>query len=231
MTGRRAAQRQETETRIRQAALAVFARMGFAAATMDCIATEAGVTKPTLYSYFDSKDALFAAVLLAPREDMLLPIAAGQSDAHVTQMHGFAWQYARVVLRDDYLSLARLVIGEAQRHPDSARPIKGTGQIWCWLGRPISWRGTERWAICGSMTRNSRRRIFGADPVRSPQPRATTARRSAKTDRGRALYRKWIARVPAGLFLGAGQRPWPFVCHPSRVARNRVTKNRGSPAP
>ena len=118
MTGRRAAQRQETETRIRQAALAVFARMGFAAATMDCIATEAGGTKPTLSSCFDSKDALFAAVLLAPREDMLLPIAAGQSDAHVTQMHGFAWQYARVVLRADYLSLARLVIGKAQKHPE-----------------------------------------------------------------------------------------------------------------
>lgn len=50
-------------TQILDAAMAVFAREGFAKARMDDIAEEAGLSKGTLYLYFDSKDALIAALL------------------------------------------------------------------------------------------------------------------------------------------------------------------------
>ncbi|MFN3985339.1 MAG: TetR/AcrR family transcriptional regulator [Rhodocyclaceae bacterium] len=45
------------------AALALFVEKGFAATRLDDIAARAGVSKGTLYLYFDSKEALFRAVI------------------------------------------------------------------------------------------------------------------------------------------------------------------------
>lgn len=45
-----------------EAAARMFVQHGFRKASMDEIAREAGVSKPTLYAYFADKDALFAAV-------------------------------------------------------------------------------------------------------------------------------------------------------------------------
>ena len=46
-----------------EAAIKVFARHGYVAASVDEVAWEAGVTKGAVYSNFSSKDALFAAVI------------------------------------------------------------------------------------------------------------------------------------------------------------------------
>lgn len=54
--------REERRDRILDAAATVFSRRAFNHASMNEIAQEAGVGKPTLYRYFDSKDALFGAV-------------------------------------------------------------------------------------------------------------------------------------------------------------------------
>ena len=53
--------KQERPQEILAAALGVFAEKGFAGARMDDIAQRAGVTKGTIYLYFESKDALFDA--------------------------------------------------------------------------------------------------------------------------------------------------------------------------
>ena len=52
------------------AALDLFVERGFAATKMDDIAAKAGVSKGTLYLYFDSKEALFKAVI----EQGVLPL-------------------------------------------------------------------------------------------------------------------------------------------------------------
>jgi len=52
----------EKEYSLVRAATEVFRRQGYAAATMDAIAAEAGVAKGTLYLYFDNKEDLFFAV-------------------------------------------------------------------------------------------------------------------------------------------------------------------------
>jgi len=52
----------EKEYNLVRAATEVFRRQGFAAATMESIAAEAGVAKGTLYLYFDDKEDLFFAV-------------------------------------------------------------------------------------------------------------------------------------------------------------------------
>ncbi len=56
------AKRREKEHRIIDAAIRVMAEHGFQRSKMEDIASEAGITKVTLYSYFSSKDALYYAV-------------------------------------------------------------------------------------------------------------------------------------------------------------------------
>ena len=53
----------ERTAQIVEAAIAVFSRLGFHKARMDDIAREAGVSKGTLYWYFESKDAITKALL------------------------------------------------------------------------------------------------------------------------------------------------------------------------
>jgi TetR/AcrR family fatty acid metabolism transcriptional regulator len=53
----------ERTAQIIEAAVATFVRLGLADARMEDIAAEAGLSKATLYLYFDSKDALIAAIL------------------------------------------------------------------------------------------------------------------------------------------------------------------------
>src|SRR5678816_2676989 len=48
---------------ILDAALAVFAEKGFAGARMEDIAARAGVTKGTIYLYFESKEAVFKSLV------------------------------------------------------------------------------------------------------------------------------------------------------------------------
>lgn len=61
------------------AALEVFARRGFAAATIDEIAREAGLGKGTVYQYFDSKENLFFAGFRAVVDGMLAAARARAS--------------------------------------------------------------------------------------------------------------------------------------------------------
>ena len=66
---------------------------------MDDIAAEAGLTKPTLYQYFPSKDDLFLAIMAEERDHMLASFDH-TGDAHmVAELHDFSWHYAEIVLR------------------------------------------------------------------------------------------------------------------------------------
>jgi len=124
---RRAQNRQDKERRILDAALRVFADHGYRAATMDLIAEAAGLTKPTLYQYFPGKDALFTAMLNVPRERMLSAVEGDIARPLADQLHDFAWTYADTVMRPDFLSLARLIIGEAQRFPEIGTAYQASG--------------------------------------------------------------------------------------------------------
>ncbi|WP_341677566.1 TetR/AcrR family transcriptional regulator [Niveibacterium sp. SC-1] len=69
------------------AALELFVEKGFAATRLEEIAGRAGVSKGTLYLYFDSKEALFESVI---REGLLPLIEAGET---ITQfMPGGGWE-------------------------------------------------------------------------------------------------------------------------------------------
>ena len=62
----------ERERRILEAALKVFSEMGYSGANMDAVALEANLSKPTLYQYFQSKEALFSAMMLGERDQIVV---------------------------------------------------------------------------------------------------------------------------------------------------------------
>lgn len=64
----------QNRKRILEAALEVFSAQGFRGATLDQIAAEAGLSKPNLLYYFDSKEAIHAALLTGLLTDWLEPL-------------------------------------------------------------------------------------------------------------------------------------------------------------
>ncbi|WP_137109697.1 TetR/AcrR family transcriptional regulator [Rhodobacter sp. SY28-1] len=124
---RRQQNRLNRERAILDAALKVFAAQGYTGASMDAVAAEAGVTKPTLYSYFPSKESLFQAMMLGKRDAMLDVFEHPSQAGMVGDLLIFAWAYADTVMRPEMLSLARLIIGEVQRFPEIGRAYQASG--------------------------------------------------------------------------------------------------------
>ncbi|MDQ2717910.1 MAG: TetR/AcrR family transcriptional regulator [Chloroflexota bacterium] len=111
--------------RIHQAAQTVFMRYGFEGASMDAIAEEAQVSKPTLYRYYQNKEALFVAVLeqLAlhqPSEGDLLAFQGTPMNSLPTLEHALTvWAQTTLenIMQPTYLGLLRLLIAELPRFP------------------------------------------------------------------------------------------------------------------
>ncbi|NEY91643.1 TetR/AcrR family transcriptional regulator [Tabrizicola oligotrophica] len=115
------------ERRILDSALKVFADQGYSGTSMDAIAALAGVSKPTLYQYFGSKEQLFGAIMAEQRDTMLGAFEEPDGLGLVPELWAFSWHYAGTVLRPEFLSLARLIIGEAQRFPEIGRAYQAAG--------------------------------------------------------------------------------------------------------
>lgn len=67
----------DTQARIVQAALELFAERSYEAATTQAIAARAGVTEKTLFRHFGSKDALFTRTVYPALFRLLEPVALG----------------------------------------------------------------------------------------------------------------------------------------------------------
>jgi AcrR family transcriptional regulator len=110
-----------------EAALDVFFEKGFAAARLEDIAARAGVSKGTVYLYFDSKEDVFEALVHAIPEanvEQLRAVAADQSvpaDAMLRRVLTFVGAF----LRDERMQkFPRLIIGEGGRFPKLAETYK-----------------------------------------------------------------------------------------------------------
>ena len=95
----------DRRTQLLQAAESVFASKGYADTTMADIAEAAGVTRPTVYAYFSSKDDVLAGVAGAVREHFLsLQEQAGQTAAETFELtlrqylHEFIKHYGVLVV-------------------------------------------------------------------------------------------------------------------------------------
>src|SRR3954463_5996675 len=60
---RREIKQEQTRARLLEAAAAVFAQSGYHVATLEEVASEVGLTKGAVYSNFESKEALFLALV------------------------------------------------------------------------------------------------------------------------------------------------------------------------
>lgn len=105
------------------AALEVFAEKGFAAARLDEIARRAGVSKGTLYLYFEAKEDLFRAVIrdtVEPSIEKLQAIMAVDlpfPDLVRAVLARFADMTSRVPVG----AVAKMVIGESRNFPKLAK--------------------------------------------------------------------------------------------------------------
>jgi len=108
---------------ILDAALAVFAEKGYAAARMDDIAQRAGVTKGTIYLYFESKEAVFRGLVQESIGATIQGVTAAAA-----QFEGSAVDLLRMVLRgigtfvhtSDRVVLPKIFIAEAGNFPSLA---------------------------------------------------------------------------------------------------------------
>jgi len=76
-TSRVRPRREDVRAQILEAAIAVFYREGYGAASIQKIAAEAGFTKGAVYSNFDSKQALFGAIMRARFSEASLAVLEG----------------------------------------------------------------------------------------------------------------------------------------------------------
>ena len=112
-----------------EAALALFAEKGFAAARMEDIAARAGVAKGTLYLYFPSKEAVFEALvrtLIVPNLDLAETAAASHQGPVAPLLRRVAPLLAAIIRDGRLVVLPRLLIGELHKFPDLARFYKAT---------------------------------------------------------------------------------------------------------
>ncbi len=123
----RAVRRRRKEARpaeLTAAALDLFVEKGFAATRLDDVAARAGVSKGTLYLYFDSKEALFRAVV----EEAIVPllVAAEQQMAVYEGASGellrrllFGWW--QQVGGTRLAGVPKLIIAESRNFPELAQ--------------------------------------------------------------------------------------------------------------
>jgi AcrR family transcriptional regulator len=108
-------------------ALRLFADRGFAATTMDDIATAAGVTKPLLYQHFASKRALYLELVQSVANDMLTAInesTMGAAGPRQQVEAGFAAYFQLVVTHQNAF---RLLFGSDQ--PDDPELSKALRSV------------------------------------------------------------------------------------------------------
>ncbi|GAB1391912.1 TetR/AcrR family transcriptional regulator [Rhodocyclaceae bacterium] len=130
------------------AALEVFVEKGYAATRLEDVAARAGVSKGTLYLYFDSKEALFKAVV---REGILPALTEGEtlvagfkgsSEELLRELIGGMW---RLIGSQRIGGIPKLIFAEARNFPEIASfyhqevILRGTAMI-----RSVIERGIKR---------------------------------------------------------------------------------------
>lgn len=105
------------------AALELFVEKGFAATRLEDIAQRAGVSKGTLYLYFDSKEALFKAVI---QEGVVPVVVEGEAIAARHQGTAFALlerlldNWWRGIGETGFAGIPKLMVAEARNFPEIA---------------------------------------------------------------------------------------------------------------
>ena len=141
---------------ITEAATKVFREEGYARASMDSIARQAGSSKATLYGYFKSKDELFEAAMKATVESAvqrIVPLLDTESEDLQGVLERMAEAYVAFIVSDEILPITRAIVGEVQ--------AKGLGPLLYDQG-PRRGIGLMAEFFAGEMHRG---RLRNADPI------------------------------------------------------------------
>jgi TetR/AcrR family transcriptional repressor of mexJK operon len=111
------------------AAARIFLRDGYAGASVDMIAREAGVSKATLYSHFRSKEELFGSIICQQCGQFVVEAqtseAAGAGPEQILRRLGE--RFLENILSPKVVALFRVVAGEAYRFPALGQTIYDSG--------------------------------------------------------------------------------------------------------
>ena len=106
------------------AALDLFVERGYAATRLDEVAAQAGVSKGTLYLYFENKEELFKAVVREHLVPVLVDAEAliAQFDGHSSELlKTFILSWWRRIGETKLSGISKLMMAESGNFPDVAR--------------------------------------------------------------------------------------------------------------
>jgi AcrR family transcriptional regulator len=103
-------------------ALPEFLQHGYASTSMDKIASSAGVSKQTLYSYFSDKDGLFTSLIqhIASQKFQLVWSQPLQGEPKQV-LQALAQRMLQEVNEEEYLNFVRLVVAESGKRPELSK--------------------------------------------------------------------------------------------------------------
>ncbi len=105
------------------AALELFVDKGFAATRLEDVAARAGVSKGTLYLYYENKEALFKAVV----QEGIMPVIA-ENEAIAARHTGSSFELLEMLLNNwwtkigqtAYAGIPKLIVAESRNFPELA---------------------------------------------------------------------------------------------------------------
>ncbi|MBE9166728.1 TetR/AcrR family transcriptional regulator [Pleurocapsales cyanobacterium LEGE 06147] len=103
-------------------ALPEFLQHGYASTSMDRIASSAGVSKQTLYSYFSDKDGLFTSLIkhIASQKFQLVWSKPLQGEPKQV-LQDLAQRILQEINDEEYLNFVRLVVAESGKRPELSK--------------------------------------------------------------------------------------------------------------
>lgn len=128
---------------IQRAGAATFLRLGYGSASMDQIAAEAGVSKQTVYNHFQSKEALFKAIVEDLTSTLMAPLSLRDAEKSTPEqvLLSLGRDFLTLTLRPSSLALYRLIVAESARFPELGGAIYavGAGRLLAMLAEYLDW--------------------------------------------------------------------------------------------
>ncbi|MFL7964829.1 TetR/AcrR family transcriptional regulator [Pseudomonas kielensis] len=105
---------------ILDAAKRLFLSLGYANTSMDAVATEAGVSKLTVYSHFNDKETLFSAAVMAKCEEQVPSLFYEWPDGVPVEevLLNIARGFNQLINSDESLNLHRLIMALGSQDPN-----------------------------------------------------------------------------------------------------------------
>ena len=133
----------EKHRQILAGAATAFAQDGYEGASMSRIAACAGVSKGTLYNYFDGKAELFAALIAHECEHHMAHLfdTADPDGNPAAALQEIGERMIRMMISETPMTIYRLVVAEASKFPALAQAFYDAGPaqakrfMSCWLVR------------------------------------------------------------------------------------------------